>query len=87
MQWRLAMIEELIKGLNGFIRAARIRTSSGKTNRPIVKLFPLEITAAGDHRVSTCDRTDTSPDDDLADDYTPSVPLRSTYNKCSCESS
>ena len=24
MQWRLAMIEELIKGLDGFIRAARI---------------------------------------------------------------
>ena len=74
------MIEELIKGLDGFIIAARIRTSRGKTNRPIVKLFPLEINAAGDHEVSTCDQIDTSPSDD-----TPSVPM--IYEKCSCESS
>ena len=27
MQWRLAVIEEVIKGLDGFVRAARIRTT------------------------------------------------------------
>ena len=32
LQWRLAVIEELIKGLDGFARAAKIRTSTGKTN-------------------------------------------------------
>ena len=32
MQWRLAMIKEVIKGLDGFVRAARIQTNSGKTN-------------------------------------------------------
>ena len=46
MQWRLAMIEEVIKGLDGLVRAARIRTSSGKTNRPLAKLFPLEVNAS-----------------------------------------
>jgi len=39
----LAVIEELIEGLGGFARAAKIRTSTGKTNRPIAKLFPLEL--------------------------------------------
>ena len=37
MQWRLAMIEEVIRGLDGLVRAAKIRTSSGKTNRPLAK--------------------------------------------------
>ena len=46
MQWRLAMIEEVIGGLDGLVRAARIRTSSGKTNRLLAKLFPLEINAS-----------------------------------------
>ena len=43
LQWRLAVVEELIKGLDGIARAAKIRTSNGRTNRPIVKLFPLEL--------------------------------------------
>ena len=43
LQWRLAVIEELLKGLDGFVRAATIQTNSGKTNLPIAKLYPLEI--------------------------------------------
>ena len=38
MQWRLTVIEKLIKGLDGFVRVARIQTNSGKTNRPIAKI-------------------------------------------------
>ena len=38
---KLAVVEELIVGGDGLVRAANIRTSNGKTNRPIVKLFPL----------------------------------------------
>ena len=43
LNWRLAVIEELITGNDGIVRAAYIRTSTGRTNRPIVKLYPLEI--------------------------------------------
>ena len=39
MDWRLAVVEKLIAGGDGLIRAANIRNSSGKTNRPIVKLY------------------------------------------------
>jgi len=42
-QWKLAVVQELIYGNDGYTRAAKIRTSSGVTNRPIVKLYPLEM--------------------------------------------
>ena len=43
IQWKLAVIEKLNKGQDGLIRSADIRTSTGTTNRPIVKLYPLEV--------------------------------------------
>ncbi|XP_053403136.1 uncharacterized protein LOC123560655 [Mercenaria mercenaria] len=42
-QWKLAVVQELIYGNDGYTRAAKIRTSNGITNRPIVKLYPLEM--------------------------------------------
>ena len=45
ISWKMAVVEELIIGGNGFIRAANIRTCNGKTNRPIVRLYPLEVTS------------------------------------------
>ena len=42
-KWKLAKIEELIVGNDGFTRAAKIRTANGVTNRPITKLYPLEV--------------------------------------------
>ena len=30
---------------DGYVRAAEVRTSSGKTNRPIARLYPLEISS------------------------------------------
>lgn len=43
--WRMAVIESLIRGADGLVRAANLRTSKGKTNRPISKLYPLEVNA------------------------------------------
>lgn len=40
IQWRMAVIESLITGADGLVRAASIRTSNGRTNRPITKLYP-----------------------------------------------
>ena len=44
--WKLAVIEELIRGGDGLVRAAHIRTSTRYTNRPVSKLYPLEVTAS-----------------------------------------
>ena len=46
MTWRMAVIEDLITGHDGLVRAATIRTTTGITNRPITKLYPLELNEA-----------------------------------------
>ena len=43
MKWKLGLIVELYKGYDGIVRSAKLKTSSGFTNRPISKLYPLEI--------------------------------------------
>ena len=43
LQWRLAVVEDLIKGKDGQVRAAHIRTSNHKTTRPVAKLYPMEV--------------------------------------------
>ena len=45
VHWKLAVITEVVKGKDGLIRSAVIRTTNGVTNRPITKLYPMEITA------------------------------------------
>ena len=42
-RWKMAVVEQLIQGRDGYVRAANIRYSEGKTNRPIAKLYPLEL--------------------------------------------
>ena len=43
INWQLAVIEDVTRGSDGLIRAANIRTKSGRTNRPIARLYPLEV--------------------------------------------
>ena len=45
INWRLAIVEDTIAGEDGLVRAANIRTSTGRTDHPIAKLYPLEVTA------------------------------------------
>ena len=44
MQWKLAGVEDLIKGNDRLVQAALIRTNNCRTMRPIVKLYQLEFT-------------------------------------------
>ena len=44
--WKMAVIEDLIMGGGGLVRAATIQTSTGTTNKPITKLYPLELNTA-----------------------------------------
>ena len=37
------MVESLVTGNDGLVRSPNILTKSGVTNRPVVKLFPLEV--------------------------------------------
>jgi len=42
-RWRLARVDSLTSGNDGRVRAVNVRTDGGMTNRPITKLYPLEI--------------------------------------------
>ena len=50
--WKLATVEEVLKGNDGLIRAANIRTAQGKTNRPIARLIPLEVSSNTDSGIA-----------------------------------
>ena len=43
INWKMAVVESLATGKDGQVRSANVRTKSGMTNRPVVKLFPLEV--------------------------------------------
>ena len=61
IQWKLAIIEEINKGEDGFIRSANVKTSTGKTNRPITKLYPLEVKEAEQSTMDSTGETATTP--------------------------
>ena len=46
VNWKLAVIESVNKGKDNMIRSANIRTATGRTNCPISRLYPLEVSAA-----------------------------------------
>ena len=56
--WKLVVIEDTITGHDGLIRAVDIPTGSGKTNRPISRIYPLEITSKIDAEPVSSDATD-----------------------------
>ena len=41
--WKLAIVKKLLRGSDGLVRAAEIKTNSGVTNRSIHLLYPLEV--------------------------------------------
>ena len=45
-KWKMAFVEQLIRGNDGYVQAATIRYDDGRTNRPISKLYPLEVSSA-----------------------------------------
>ena len=42
-RWKLGLIIELYRGSDGLVRSVKLKTAGGFTNRPISKLYPLEI--------------------------------------------
>ena len=42
-QWKLGVVEDLIKGRDGITRGAKIKNSNGVLERPIQHICPLEL--------------------------------------------
>lgn len=49
----MAKVEKLQYGNDGLVRSADIRLAKGRTNRPIVKLYPLEVSAETTEQTGT----------------------------------
>ena len=59
----MAVVEQLIRGKDGYARAANIRYSEGKTNRPIAKLYPLELSSTNNTNEQHVTANKTNSDD------------------------
>lgn len=73
IKWRLAVVKELQRGHDGFVRSASIRTANGITNRPITKLYPLEVNAETIEAEKRYDALLTDGDDSTQDSHHPST--------------
>lgn len=67
-RWKMAVIENLIKGKDEYVRAAEVRTSSGRTNRPINRLYPLEVSCERDDVVDAGTIKNEDDDQQCAED-------------------
>lgn len=45
--WQLGLIVKLYKGIDGHHRVAQVKTATGIVTRPVIKLYPLEISCEG----------------------------------------
>ena len=45
LKWKMGVIMEVFKCTDDVVRSVKLRTANGYTNRPISKLYPLEIQA------------------------------------------
>ena len=79
--WRMAVIESLIRGKDGLVRAVNLRTSKGKTNRPITKLYPLELVDSEKFSDSPVEREVGDPKEIVSE--IPKRPVREAAKKAS----
>ena len=65
IKWRTGVVVGLTRGRDGKCRRARLRLCNGNhIDRPVQRLFPLEIQATAETEVGT----ETTPDDEIGSD-------------------
>ena len=80
LTWKLAVVEDLIVGNDGLVRASHIRTANHHTSRPIIKLYPLEVTS----EVEDCMNNTNESNSTKLQDVPTSEPTRLTTNTTQC---
>ena len=80
LDWNLGVITKLLPGPDGVVRVVEIRTKMGKTNRPITKLYPLEMNEDNSDD-SDQNMTDQSDMTSLTDKDIPVRPKRKAAEK------
>ena len=72
IQWPMAVVTKLHTGIDNLVRSVEIRTKHGISNRPIAKLYPLEV--------ALCEPTECQNISNV-DDIVPERPTRDSANK------
>ena len=44
VNWKIRIVTDVVRDNDRLIRSAHVKTNTGETTRPIVKLYPLEVT-------------------------------------------
>lgn len=68
VHWPMGMVTSLRKGNDGLVRSAEVRMKDGTTNRPIAKLYPLEVSADLQDEADMPDDKPTETHDDVRTD-------------------
>ncbi|XP_064648534.1 uncharacterized protein LOC135500812 [Lineus longissimus] len=80
IDWTLARVTKLVFGNDGFVRSAEIKTKHGTTNRPITKLYPLEVRATEELNIDIDIGKDNSAKPAMQDNIAPN-PTQTTRPK------
>ena len=78
----MAVIKNLTKGNNGNVQAAEMRTSGERTNQPIARLYPLEISSEKNEVVNTGAINNQDDDRQCTDDINEHSPLMAHHKLC-----
>ena len=79
LHWRLGVINSLIPGKDGLVRAVNVRTSNRVTSRPISRLYPLEVSLPPDDQSGHSSPTEPITQD--AEDMVRDRPQRAAAKK------
>ena len=58
LHWRLGIVDSLIQGNDGLVRAVNVRTNNRVTSRPISRLYPLEVSLTSDNQTEHSNATE-----------------------------
>ena len=58
LQWRLGIVDSLLQGNDGLVRAVNVRTNNRITSRPISRLYPLEVSLPSDNQTECSNSTE-----------------------------
>ena len=82
--WKMGVVEALITGGDEIVRAVTLRTATGLTNRPVAKLYPLElnVTTKSEEETETTAEEDTDATQSTSSTRTESArPQRSSARR------
>ena len=58
LHWKLSIVDSLIQGNDGLVRAVNVRTNNRVTSRQISRLYPLEVSLPSNNQTEHSNATE-----------------------------